>query len=240
MLPNVTVKTIENNTELQQARHIFDKTWSKDNGTEVTANLLKAMVHSGSYLAGAFLSGNCIGASFAFPAKPTSLRLHSHMTAVSTQYMNLGIGFALKSHQKIWARNNGYSEITWTFDPLISKNANFNLVKLGADVESYLPNFYGEMLDSINLTDESDRLMACWKILENNSQVKRIIESPDLSDLLIKIPDDIMTLRINSIKESLEIRLNVRRQFLEAIDLGYKIVGFSKTNEYILRKTSQI
>ena len=235
----VTVKVVETRIEQDLARQIFDLTWHKQNGTEITTNLLQAMIHSGAYLAVAFLSGKCVGASFAFPAKPTLRRLHSHMTAVSEKHRNMGIGFALKNHQKVWANNNGYSEITWTFDPLICKNARFNLIKLGAEIESYLPNFYGEMLDSINFKDESDRLMACLKTSDNYSKAKIIIENPNFDDVLIKIPYNIMMLRKTNDKESLKARLTVRNQFTEAFGSNHKVVGFSKNNEYILRKVSE-
>ena len=60
------------------------------------------------------------------------------------------VGFALKLHQRAWALLRGVSEIAWTFDPLVSRNAYFNLVKLAARAGEYLPNFYGAMHDAIN------------------------------------------------------------------------------------------
>ena len=60
----------------------------------------------------------------------------------------------------------GVSEIAWTFDPLVSRNAYFNLIKLGADAVEYLPNFYGPMLDTINGDDDSDRLLIKWRLLD--------------------------------------------------------------------------
>ena len=45
------------------AREIFDRVWQISNGTEITPNLLQAMVHSGSYLSGAFMDGKCVGAA---------------------------------------------------------------------------------------------------------------------------------------------------------------------------------
>ena len=74
------------------------------------------------------------------------------------------VGFALKLHQRAWALLRGVSEIAWTFDPLVSRNAYFNLVKLGAQPAEYLPNFYGTMLDTINGDDDSDRLLVRWRL----------------------------------------------------------------------------
>ena len=36
-------------------RAVFDHTRAMDAGTEITPNLLQAMVHSGAYLSGAFI-----------------------------------------------------------------------------------------------------------------------------------------------------------------------------------------
>jgi predicted GNAT superfamily acetyltransferase len=55
-------------------------------GTEITPNLLQAMVHSGAYLSGAFVDEKCVGTAFAFPATIEGLHLHSHMAAVNYFY----------------------------------------------------------------------------------------------------------------------------------------------------------
>ena len=70
----------------------------------------------------------------------------------------------MKLHQREWAAANGLDWIVWTFDPLVRRNAWFNLVVLGADVREYLPSFYGTMSDAINAGDESDRLLVAWDV----------------------------------------------------------------------------
>jgi predicted GNAT superfamily acetyltransferase len=235
MSDRFVIKLIENQIDQKKARDIFDKTWKNNTETQITSNLLQAMTHGGSYLAGVFVSGQCIGASFAFPTKTDSLRLHSHMTAVIEAFRDTGVGYALKNHQKIWAIDKGYSEITWTFDPLVSRNAKFNLIKLGAEVIAYYPNFYGKMIDSINFLEESDRLMVSWKILNEDVSSKHIVNENRNSDTYIKIPNDINDLKTNSETENQNLRIIVRNQFLEAMKEGKKVVGFSKNNEYILR-----
>ena len=164
MTYKISIKSFSTTAELNQARKIFDSTWSKDFGTEITPNLLQAMVHSGAYLSGAFIVGKCVGAAFAFPATTGGLHLHSHMTAVLDEYRDQGVGYALKIDQWHWAKKNNYSEISWTFDPLVSRNAKLNLIKLGVNISSYHPNFYGDMPDALNAGDESDRLMVSWKV----------------------------------------------------------------------------
>jgi len=231
----ITYKNLYSLSELNAARVIFDQTWKIQNGSEINLNLLQAMVHSGAYLSGAFISNQCVGAAFAFPATIGGLHLHSHMTAVLDNYRDQGIGYALKIDQWHWAKKNNYREITWTFDPLVARNAKLNLIKLGVGISAYYSNFYGDMPDGLNLGDESDRLMASWKVI-NDQPISRIaITSPNKLDILIKIPEDIVAIRIKDLSENLRWRHKVREEFMWAFEKGGKVVGFSANNEYVVR-----
>jgi predicted GNAT superfamily acetyltransferase len=224
-------------TVMQQneARNIFDTTWAITSGTEITPNLLQAMVHSGSYLSGAFINNQCVGAAFAFPATTGGLHLHSHMTAVLDEYRDKGVGYALKIDQWHWAKKNKYAEISWTFDPLVSRNAKLNLIKLGVDISSYHPNFYGDMPDALNAGDESDRLMVSWKVAGENPIQRELVSVPKSTDVLIQIPADIVAIRSRDKEENLRWRHKVREQFLHAFEKGGQVVGFSANSEYVVR-----
>ena len=235
MNSQIQVRKLETLTDQTLGRDIFDKTWAMDSGTEITPNLLQAMVHSGAYLSGAFIDKKCVGAAFAFPATTKGLHLHSHMTAVLDKYRDQGIGYALKMDQWQWAKKNNYKEITWTFDPLVARNAKLNLVKLGIDISSYYPNFYGDMPDALNAGDESDRVMASWQVIGDQPIAKSVILNPDKLDTLIKIPEDIVTIRNKDISENLKWRHKVREEFMNAFEKGGKVVGFSANNEYVVR-----
>jgi len=214
---------------------IFDKTWAMDAGTEITPNLLQAMIHSGAYLSGAFVDGECVGAAFAFPATTGGLHLHSHMTAVLDSFRDKGIGHALKVDQYKWAKQNNYKEITWTFDPLVARNAKLNVLKLGVDISAYYPNFYGDMPDELNAGDESDRVMASLKVLGDAPTPKTAISTPDKSAVLIAIPDDIVAIRGKDLAENLRWRRSVRDEFVSALARGGKVIGFSANNEYVVQ-----
>ena len=222
-------------TEQTYARLIFDKVWSIDSGTEITPNLLMAMVHSGAYLSGAFIDENCVGAAFAFPATTGGLHLHSHMTAVLDEYRDQGVGYALKTDQWHWAKKNNFSEISWTFDPLVSRNAKLNLIKLGVNISSYHPNFYGDMPDVLNAGDESDRLMVSWKVVGENPVQRELVSTPKPNDILIQIPADIVAIRSKDREENLRWRRKVREQFLQAFNQAGQVVGFSTNSEYVVR-----
>jgi predicted GNAT superfamily acetyltransferase len=234
-MSKIIIQNLDDVNDFHFATNIFDLTWEIKNGTEITPNLLKAMIHSGSYLAVAFIGEECVGASFAFPATAGGLHIHSHMTAVLDKYRDQGIGYSLKVDQWQWAKKNNYREITWTFDPLVARNAKLNLIKLGVDISAYYPNFYGDMPDALNAGDESDRVMASWKVVGEQPVAKSLIANPNESDTLIKIPDDIVAIRSEDVFENLKWRHKVREEFINAFKKGGNVVGFSANNEYVVR-----
>ena len=231
----IKIRNLVNFREQESARKIFDITWSIDAGTEITPNLLQAMVHSGSYLSGAFIENKIVGAAFAFPATNNGLHLHSHMTAVLDEYRDKGVGHALKIDQWNWAKKHKYSHLSWTFDPLVRRNAKLNIVKLGVDISAYYPNFYGWMSDALNAGDESDRLMVSWRTDIDEPKARELITHPKPDDILIEIPEDIVAIRSKNQSESMKWRGLVREQFLAAFDKNGKVIGFSANNEYVVR-----
>jgi predicted GNAT superfamily acetyltransferase len=222
-------------SDLQTARKIFDQTWQLSKGSEITSNLLKAMVHSGSYLSGVFVGSKMVAAAFAFPATNNGLHLHSHMTAVLDEYRDQGVGYALKIDQWNWAKKQKYSHLSWTFDPLVRRNAKLNIVKLGVDISAYYPNFYGAMPDALNAGDESDRLMVSWSTDIDEPKARKLITDPKPDDILIEIPEDIVAIRSKNQSESMKWRRQVREQFLAAFSKNGKVIGFSANNEYVVR-----
>lgn len=146
--------------EFEQVDALFATIWNfEPGGRPVSAELMRALTHAGNYVAGAFDGDDLVGASVGFFGADGSL--HSHITGATT---GRGIGFDLKVHQREWALDRGLERITWTYDPLVRRNAHFNLAKLGARPAEYLPSFYGEMSDAINQGDESDRMLAVWRL----------------------------------------------------------------------------
>jgi len=232
---NISIRPLTSLPDQALGRMIFDHTWAMDAGTEITPNLLQAMIHSGAYLSGAFIDGECVGAAFAFPATTGGPHLHSHMTAVIDKFRDKGIGHALKVDQYKWAKQNNYKEITWTFDPLVARNAKLNILKLGVDISAYYPNFYGDMPDELNAGDESDRVMASLKVVGDAPTPRTAISAPDKSAVLIAIPSDIVAIRVKDIAENLRWRRLVRDEFVGVLARGGKVVGFSVNNEYVVQ-----
>ena len=235
MSNSIQVRELDNLQDQDFGRKIFDITWSMDSGTEITPNLLQAMVHSGSYLSGAFIDHKIVGAAFAFPATNGGLHLHSHMTAVLPEFRDKGVGYALKIDQWNWAKKKNYSHLSWTFDPLVRRNAKLNIAKLGVDISAYHPNFYGDMPDALNAGDESDRLMVSWRTDKDAPRARELITKPETGDILIEIPEDIVAIRSKNQSESMKWRRQVREQVLAAFEKNGKVIGFSANNEYVVR-----
>ena len=231
----ININKLTEEVHQQDALKIFDSVWSTFLGSQITPNLLRAMIHGGSYLSGAFLGNKIIGAAFAFPATNNGLHLHSHMTAVLDEYRDQGVGYALKIDQWNWAKKENYSHLSWTFDPLVRRNAKLNIVKLGVDISGYYPNFYGGLRDALNAGDESDRLMVSWRTDIAAPKARELIAHPKPEDILIEIPEDIIAIRSKDQSESLEWRRQLRHQFLAAFEKNGKVIGFSANNEYVVR-----
>jgi predicted GNAT superfamily acetyltransferase len=164
----VRIQELSELPDLESMSQLFDTIWepAPGSGALLRPDLLRALTKAGNYASGAYdlATGRLIGACMGFFGPPTQASLHSHTAAVLPAGMGRAVGLALKVHQRAWCLRQGVSTMHWTFDPLIRRNAYFNLVKLGARPAEYLPNFYGEMNDSINGVTESDRMLVHWDL----------------------------------------------------------------------------
>jgi predicted GNAT superfamily acetyltransferase len=162
----VVVRELYRMERLTAAQRLFEEVWrpAEGNPSPMTGELLRALAHAGCYVVGAFAGTRMVGASAGFFTAPPELALHSHITGVAPGREHRGVGFALKVHQRAWALARGLTEVVWTFDPLVARNAWFNLAKLGATPTGYLEDFYGPMTDAINAGTASDRLLLTWRL----------------------------------------------------------------------------
>jgi predicted GNAT superfamily acetyltransferase len=162
----VVLHELRGHRELAAAQRLFEEIWrpAQGNPPPMTAELLRALAHAGNYVAGAFAGTRMVGASAGFFTAPPDPGLHSHITGVAPTGRHHGVGFALKVHQRAWALARGIRVVAWTFDPLVARNAWFNLAKLGARPTGYLEDFYGPMTDAINAGMASDRLLLAWEL----------------------------------------------------------------------------
>jgi predicted GNAT superfamily acetyltransferase len=149
-------------SEIATAQEVIGAVWGPQQIPQ--SNLLRAFAHAGSTLLGALVGDQPVGTTLGFLGWEGGMHLHSHMTAVVPGHTSGGIGYALKLWQRAVCLREGIGEVRWTYDPLVARNARFNLVKLGAVVMAMHPNFYGAMDDIVNAGDESDRFEVSWRL----------------------------------------------------------------------------
>ena len=126
---------------------------------------------AGGWTLGAFVSDRLVGFVHHLAAvrEDNEIFGYSHMMAVAKDYQNKGVGVRLKWAQRERAMKEGRKLIKWTWDPMMARNAHFNLNRLGAIVESYADDFYGiDYHTDSSLTEKvglpSDRLFATWNL----------------------------------------------------------------------------
>jgi predicted GNAT superfamily acetyltransferase len=230
----VHVRLLEQLPDLQAIDMLFASVW----GAKLPmlgVELLRAIGHAGGYVSGAYLQGQLVGASAGFLGRHHGqLALHSHVTGVIPSARGAHVGRALKLHQRDWARHQGIGLVTWTFDPLVRRNAWFNIGRLGAMPVEYLVDFYGAMPDAINTGDESDRILAAWDV----TVPLPIPQSPDEVETdghrLIMTPEDIEQLRGNDPVSARRWRLRVRDELMGPVTAG-QVVGFTRGGAYLVR-----
>ena len=246
---DVRVLPLDTLAGVQAAAALFSAVWRTDAATPpLTAEVMRAVEHAGGYVVGAYRGQRLVGASAGFlgldAAGPPVL--HSHISGVSEP--GRGIGLALKLHQRAWALRRGISAITWTFDPLVRRNAWFNLAKLGAAGVEYLVDFYGPMSDGVNVGESTDRLLTRWDLTaplpagapgasaaggvlvlaERDGHPAPVAGDGGGADLLVQLPADIERLRTTSPEAARAWRLAVREALAAPFGDGYAARGITR------------
>ena len=235
---------------VREAAALFCRVWrAETTNPPLPAEVMRAVEHAGGYVVGAYLGSDLVGASSGFLGLDGSRPvLHSHISGVSVP--GRGIGVALKLHQRAWALERQITSITWTFDPLVRRNAWFNLAKLGAVGVEYLVDFYGPMTDGVNGGESSDRLFTRWDLLaepvpaaadggtvvlaEREGRPVPAAAPADSSRLLVKLPPDVESLRVSDSGLARSWRLAVREALVPAFADGYRATGITRDGRMVL------
>jgi predicted GNAT superfamily acetyltransferase len=245
---------------IRQISRLFDEVWGTNPENAILpVGVLTALVHAGNYAAAAYRDGEMLGAVVGFLGQDEwGPYLHSHILGVTSRRQGGNVGYALKLHQRAWSLDIGMTKVTWTFDPLVRKNAFFNMQKLGANAGHYYENFYGSMSDGINAGDESDRVLIVWDLdderaaragdgvlpepesnLSNIALVEGADGEPEVRPadgptVLCGTPSDIVALRHEDRDRALRWRRALRETLGAYMNDGYCVSGFTRSGFYVL------
>lgn len=173
-LAGVAVRPLETLPELDAGSQLITRIWDDGGDAKAPTSLLRALIHAGNFVAGAFQDDRLAGISVGFWGRHgAEFHLHSHITGVDRALHGRSLGFVLKQFQRSWALERGARTILWTADPLVRGNAFFNLAKLGATMVAYHQNFYGVLEDGLN-AGESDRVVLHWDLVSD-----RVVRAAD-------------------------------------------------------------
>jgi predicted GNAT superfamily acetyltransferase len=203
-----------------------------------------------------------VGGSVGFFGPPSRRTIHSDVTGVRAAARDRQVGFALKLHQRAWALECGIETVTWTFDPLGSRNAYVNIAKLRARGVTYHEDFYGEMTDQINRGQGSDRLMASWRLTSRavvwacerpapapaaDGEAPVLLEDagdgpvehdvdPASPNVRVAIPADIAALRRSDPGLAYRWRAAVRETMGSELAAGGQVVAFDRGAGYVIER----
>lgn len=249
--------------DLRELAELFAVVWGRPGNPPINSDVLKALAQSGNYVTGAFDAGRMIGGLVGwFGGVPDEIHLHSHILGVLPKVEAGGLGFELKQHQRQWCLDRQVMVIEWTTDPLVRRNAYFNLTKLGARAVEYMVNVYGSMRDGINAGEESDRLLIRWELdsAKAEAAAARTISEPDVDALeaevilavgddghpvacertarsrvlKCQVPADIVEIRRTDNAQARAWRLALRAAMTDALSAGYQVTGATRSGWYVL------
>ncbi|MBI3268999.1 MAG: hypothetical protein HYZ53_08250 [Planctomycetes bacterium] len=188
----IRIRKIKTIAEFHACEDIQKAVWNFEDREIIPVNELITIQRIGGAVLGAFepagkgAGDRLIGFCFGMPGRLDGKTfLSSRMLAVLPAYRGMDVGFRLKKAQREFALDHGYDLVTWTFDPLQSVNAHFNIEKLGAVTHDYLVNVYGHSTSILNRGLDTDRFLAYWhvKTARVEDHLRSKSETPALDSL---------------------------------------------------------
>jgi chorismate synthase len=177
---SIVMRNIGTLAEMRAVEELQKEVWGDEDVVPLTH--LIAAREVGGILVGAFDGEVLVGFVYGFIGQEGAHAvIHSHMLAVKPGYRDQSLGYRLKLAQREQALSQGFERITWTFDPLQSRNAHLNFGRLGVVADSYRLNFYGaESPSALHRHIGTDRLWVTW--LLKSERVRRRLESGPTSE----------------------------------------------------------
>ncbi len=181
MSDDIVIRPLDSMEKLEQAEALQSLVWPGSERDVVPAHMMITIQHNGGVVLGAFDGDKLVGFVLGFlgtdeetPERVAMARLKhcSHMLGVHPKYRGRGIGYRLKCAQRQAVMRQGIRLVTWTYDPLQSRNAHLNIRRLGAICRTYIRDAYGEMRDGLNVGVPSDRFQVEWWITSRRVEAR--------------------------------------------------------------------
>jgi len=243
VMQNIIIKRLATIDELQQLQKVEEAVW---NVATIPIHQTYTALNNGGIIIGAFDRDELIGYLYSFPGfRNGQAYICSHMLGILPPYRTNNLGVKLKQKQAEIAKDAGFSMITWTFDPLESKNAYINLHQLQAVGAIYLENHYGNLNDGLNTGLPTDRIQIIWEMKLSNKQIDHLDETQILLTVdeqrrpsqktqditkgkrwFVGIPGDFQTIKTNDFSLAKEWRFESRAIFQRLFALGFKAVDY--------------
>lgn len=183
---SIVIRPVKTIAESRMVEELSMRVWGAGPESVVPDHVIITIAKNGGVVLLALDGEQPVGFCLGFVGFTKELRIKhcSHQVGVLSAYQNSGLGYQLKVVQRQMVLGQGIDHVTWTFDPLGSRNANLNLHKLGAVCRTYLPNLYGQIRDSLNKGLPTDRFQVDWWVKSEwvGSRVDSTPSLPTLSE----------------------------------------------------------
>ena len=176
--PAILIRDLKGFDDLKQVEAVEREVWDLSDLDTTPLTIAVATQQAGNIWLGAFDGSALVGFAFGFLGIENGrFNLHSHMLAVRAPYRNSDLGYKLKLAQRervlsLRTNHSRITEMTWTFDPLQSKNAHLNFAKLGVISKTYKVDFYGPETSSALHRNGTDRLWVKWPLTSRRVQTR--------------------------------------------------------------------
>jgi len=233
MIEGIVVRKCDALQEFNQCVALQREIWGETDLEIEPSAMFVVAAHTGGQVMGAFDGTRLVGYTLAVAGwRKSRPYLHSHHTGIHADYRDQGIGRKLKLFQREDALARGIRLVEWTFDPLETRNAHFNLNRLGAISRRYLPDLYGRTTSPIHRGLATDRLVAEWHLDTPHAITAIQGIAPDLRDarVAVELPSASEPWKQSDLARVEDVQSQMRTQFTEWFSRGHAAVGFSTTN----------
>jgi predicted GNAT superfamily acetyltransferase len=250
----IEIRPLATHAERQACFDLQRATWGESFSDVVPVSILKVSQRIGGVAAGAFSpDGEMLGFVFGLTGVERGRIVHwSDMLAVRPDARNIGLGRRLKEYQRHAVRELGGSVISWTFDPLVGRNAHLHFNRLGVRLAEYVEDMYGVTDSVLHGGMATDRIVVAWPTRDEEidarvAEAERTLDSADCRQspvataewiagaagaailphcIRVEIPSNSESLFFDAPNDAVQWRQSVRFGMQWGLNAGYTVSAF--------------